>query len=233
VAEAALRALEGDWTYNGSGTLTLRYQDGLLVGEVRTDQPTPDAVRLTMSPQGRLVGVMQRAGQSPRTTWHQVDLTVSFDRSRLEGGAAFAHVPTNSPAPFSAHRGAPAPTSEPQGGTGEYRPTAFLDMRIERVGRTADGSVEVVLAARNSSEERQGVQHDPQRFTLVGSDGFEYGWDGNYYGQSGAEHLNATIYVQPRAQARVTYVFPRVPADVTPARLILRENGAETTVFEL
>jgi len=106
-------------------------------------------------------------------------------------------------------------------------------MRIDRVGRTADGSVEVILAARNSSGERKGVQHDTQRFALIGSDGFEYGWDGNFYGQSGAEHLGQTIWLQPQAQSRVTYVFPRVPADVTPARLILRENGAQTVVFEL
>jgi len=59
------------------------------------------------------------------------------------------------------------------------------------------------------------------------------GPDGNFYGQSAAEHLGQTIWLQPQAQSRVTYVFPRVPADVTPARLILRENGAQTVVFEL
>ncbi len=241
-AEAAMRALEGDYVYNGSGRLNLRYQDGLLVGELRTDQPAPDPVRLTLSPQGRLVGVMQRAGQSADTTWFAVDLTPSFDRTRLEGSAAYVHRPSNSPMPFSARREPPpppAPSPTPQGGPGgvagggDYRPTAYLDMRIDRVGRTADGSVEVILAARNSSQERKGVQYDTQRFALIGSDGFEYGWDGNYYGQSGAEHLNETIWLQPQAQSRVTYVFPRVPADVTAARLILRENGAQTTVFEL
>lgn len=238
--EAAMRALEGDYIYNGSGWLSLRYQDGLLVGEVRTEQPAPDPVRLTLSPQGRLVGVMQRAGQSAETTWFAVDLTPSFDRTRLEGSAAYVHRPANSPMPFSARRDAPpqpAPSPTPQGGsvtgTGDYRPTAYLDMKVDRIGRTADGSVEVILAARNSSEERKGVQYDTQRFALIGSDGFEYGWDGNYYGQSGAEHLKETIWLQPQAQARVTYVFPRVPADVTAARLILRENGTQTTVFEL
>ena len=239
-AEAAMRALEGDYVYNGSGRLSLSYQDGLLIGEVRTDQPGPDRVKLTLSPQGRLVGVMQRAGQSADTTWFAVDLTPSFDGTRLEGSAAYVHRPTNSPMPFSARRESPpqpAPSPTPQGGsvagTGDYRPTAYLDMRIDRVGRTADGSVEVILAARNSSGERKGVQHDTQRFALIGSDGFEYGWDGNFYGQSGAEHLNETIWLQPQAQSRVTYVFPRVPADVTPARLILRENGAQSVVFEL
>ena len=67
----------------------------------------------------------------------------------------------------------------------------------------------------------------------MGSDGVEYAGDGNYYGGSGAERLSNTLYLFGGTQGTVTYVFPRVPARVTPVRLILRQDGQQTASFEL
>ncbi|KQY80335.1 hypothetical protein ASD25_09265 [Brevundimonas sp. Root1423] len=241
-AEQAMRSLEGVWTTNLETQLALRYDGGLLRGQLRTaeGQTATATMTLALNAQGQLVGVMQRSSQSADTTWFAVNLTPSFDRSRLEGSAAYTHRPTNSPMPLSARREPPpppAPSPTPPGGsvsgTGAFQPTAYFDIKVDRVGRTDDGSVEIVLVARNASGDRRGSPYDPQTYSLEGSDGMEYRTDGNHYGDSALDRPGSTNWIQPGAQSRVTYVFPRVPAGVTPARLILRENGALTAAFEL
>ncbi|RYE07036.1 MAG: carboxypeptidase regulatory-like domain-containing protein, partial [Hyphomicrobiales bacterium] len=115
---------------------------------------------------------------------------------------------------------------------GAFQHTAYLDMKVDRVAPSANGGVEVTLTARHDGDIRRGIQHDPQQYAVVGSDGEEYRWDGNYYGASGTQRLSNTVYLT-RSQGVVTYVFPQVPAGVTPVRLILRQNGQQTASFDL
>jgi len=115
---------------------------------------------------------------------------------------------------------------------GAFQHTAYLDMKVDRVAPSANGGVEVTLTARHDGDIRRGIQHDPQQYAVVGSDGEEYRWDGNYYGASGTQRLSNTVYLT-RSQGVVTYVFPQAPAGVTPVRLILRQNGQQTASFDL
>lgn len=115
---------------------------------------------------------------------------------------------------------------------GGFQRTAYLDMKVDRVTRTSGGGVEVTLTAKHDGDARRGIQHDPQRYSVMGSDGVEYAWDGNYYGASSRERPSHTVFLA-RSEGTVTYVFPRVPAGVSPVRLILRQDGRETASFDL
>lgn len=115
---------------------------------------------------------------------------------------------------------------------GGFQRTPYLDMKVDRVTRAGGGGVEVTLTARHDGDIRRGIQQDPQRYFIVGSDGVEYAWDGNYYGASSRERPSHTVFLA-RSEGTVTYVFPRVPAGVNPVRLILRQDGQQTASFDL
>lgn len=372
-AEASLRALAGEYSVNATDLMTLTYQDGLLLGEIRPSagQPASATLKLTIDPGGLLKGVMNRADQSPQTTWYA--LSLSAMDGTLSGTAAFVHVPSNSPTQFRARRTGPAPAAQTQApppsaptpppaagtdvsrysgqfttsrgtvltlsaqgdrltgrasgenqqarenltlrgtgngaftgnwsemtpsgmemgrvslqfteghafsgavqytmggqtgqtvaysgqrggapasggagspppaqttpaaptsatGTGGFQTTAWMDMKVDRVGRSSLGGVEVVFTVRNSADERRGIQYNQQRPAVVGSNGLEYGWDGNHYGESSANRLVETVWLNRDGQGKVTYLFPQMPANVTPVRLIFREYGQQTAVFEL
>ena len=240
-SEAAMRALEGAYTLAEGDSLTLRYSGGLLLGDLRLGPNSPvfGTLKLAMTAPGRLTGVMHRPEDPPQRMWLAMDVLVSSDGSLMQGSGAYVHFPSNSPRPFKAQRPIPAPTPAPQpadqGGNsgGGFKATDYFEVQVERVGRSSLGGVEVVLTVRNTEEVRKGVQYDTQKYFLLGSDGMEYGTDGNYYGRSSAEKLRDTTWVFKDGQAPATYLFPRVPNGVKAIRLILRHNGQQTASFDL
>jgi hypothetical protein len=93
--------------------------------------------------------------------------------------------------------------------------------------------MEVAFTARNYLPGRRGLQYNDNRFTLMGSDGVEYKADGNFYGRSGAEKLNGTIWLEKDEQAAVTYIFPGVPPSVTATRLVVRDGDKVVGQFDV
>lgn len=239
-----MRALEGSYTLAEGDSLTLRYSGGLLLGDLRLGPSSPvfGTLKLAMTAPGRLTGVMHRPQDPPQRMWLAMDVLASSDGSLLQGSGAYVHFPSNSPRPFKAQRPIPAPTPAPRpadqggggsGGGGGFKATDYFEVQVERVGRSSLGGVEVVLTVRNTEEVRKGVQYDTQKYVLLGSDGMEYGTDGNYYGRSSADKLRETTWVFKDGQAPATYLFPRVPNGVKAVRLILRNNGQPTASFDL
>ncbi|MCX8476263.1 MAG: hypothetical protein MT490_10755 [Sphingomonas sp.] len=117
--------------------------------------------------------------------------------------------------------------------TGDFQKTAYMDVKLDRAGRSKLGGAEVTLTLRNMIGRRLGMQNDWQTYSLLASDGVEYRADGNHYGTSGSDTLASTVWLENENEAKRTWVFLKVPPTVTPVRLIVREYGKEKASIEL
>jgi len=159
--------------------------------------------------------------------------------SAFRAGIALSICRTRRP-PSSTPVEAPPPTTTPEptstptaSGADGFKPTAYLEMKVDRVSRNGSG-IQVSLTGRSTDDVRRGVGHDIQDYAIVGSNGVEYRSDGNVYSPDG-RILNHTIWMAKDAEAQVSYMFRGIPANVTAARLILRERYGDrrTTTFDL
>lgn len=136
-----------------------------------------------------------------------------------------------SPAVAQTPAGKPAAAAEEEP---EFKEAGFFALRLDFGGRRSAGApVEVSLTARNYLGDRQGLQYNTNSFKVLGSNGVEYKWDGNYYGKSGAERLNTTVWLEKGEQGAVTYVFPGVPKTVKPVKLIIRDGDKVVGEFRI
>jgi hypothetical protein len=153
----------------------------------------------------------------------------SVDLPRFTASAA-------SPAAGKTAAPTPGVTPEASGATaaaGDFKKTAYMDVKLDRAGRSKLGGAEVTLTLRNMIGRRLGMQNDWQTYSLLGSDGVEYRADGNHYGASGSEPLASTVWLENENEAKRTWVFLKVPSKVTPVRLIIREGAKEQASIDL
>ncbi len=119
----------------------------------------------------------------------------------------------------------PTPAPSPSTGNGGFLggTDAYLQLRLDTVRRTEQGFA-VSLTARNVTDQRRGLQYNENPVSVLGTDGIDYPSDGNYYGRDASEMLNATVWLEKGEEAPITYVFPRLPSNVPPTRLLVRLN---------
>jgi len=116
----------------------------------------------------------------------------------------------------------------------DFRETGYLSMRLDAASRPGGNQpFEVAMTARNTQGARKGVQYNDNQFFVVGSDGNFYRSDGNFYGRSSAEPLNATVWLEKDDEAAVTYLFRTIPASVTPLRLVVRDAVKGDVILDL
>jgi|GEM_PF-5226642 len=238
-----LREFEGVYRTNRDTRLTLKVQNGVLVGEAMTlRQPSPrERVRFELQPDGRLVGTLHDEINARRIGTYNVTLRFSPDWSRFAGTGVQQHTDTPQDISYTGVREADAPATGAQAekpGAGlppGFVEAGFLAVRLDAVGRATDQGVsriDVALTALNTQADRRGLQYNDKTFVLVTGDGGEYRWDGNYYGATGADRLVNTVWLEKDEQAQATYVY-HVPADRTPNRLSIREGGREIATLDL
>lgn len=117
-----------------------------------------------------------------------------------------------------------------------FQDAGNLQLRLAGTGRSAvygHPGVEVRLTARNHHEQRMGLQYLGLTPSLITSDGRERQWDGNYYGASASELLNATVWMEQNQEAPLTLVFPDISAGVEPVALVLRRGTTEVLRLDL
>lgn len=234
---ADLSRYAGTYVSSRDTKLTLTVTGDALSGRARGENGVEREL-LTLRP----VGDGRFEGQWREMTLNGAEMgtaRLGFDASAaaFSGTVEFTAGPMGPPVAYSGRRergataaAAPPPTQTATVGGG-FRPTRYLDLRVDRTGRTTRG-IEVALTARNGSPDRKGIQYEPQRLSLVDSNGREHGTDGNYYGANG-ELLHETVWLNGEQEGAVTYVFPYVPQDATPVRLIVRANGEQSAAFDL
>lgn len=164
-------------------------------------------------------------------------LSLSYSPFDQAGGTFTIDIPRltalTDPKPEALKQGAAAEPATTAAGGGDFKKTAYMDVKLDQVARRKTGEVDVTLTVRNKIGRRLGMQHDWQTYSLLGSDGVEYRTDGNHYGTSGSDHLASTVWLENDNEAKRTHVFARVPAGVKPARLIIRESGVEKASIDL
>ena len=237
----ALKAIAGDYTTNAGTILTVAVDGPRVTGRATTravGRPLREQLALTVTPTNELVGTW-RLEVGHETTLGKVSLRFADDAMSFAGT-----VQTSVNQPSFEYRGErvrppvtgtgdnpAAPPAEP--GASGFTDAGYFSLRVDAVGRTGAAPIEVAMTARNSQGERRGVQYNDNVFILVGSDGREYRSDGNFYGKSGAERLNATVWLTQDEQTAVTYLFPGVPSSVTPVRLVVRDRTKDLGTFAL
>lgn len=118
---------------------------------------------------------------------------------------------------------------------GAFTLAGRMSYRVDAAGRRGGPTapIEVALTARNNTEKSMSLQTAYNTFVLIGSDGAEYETDGNNYGRSGVDVMKRGRPLQRHEQAVLTLVFPKTPVGVTPARLLVKSQGAPTAEFYL
>ncbi|NIJ20417.1 outer membrane biosynthesis protein TonB [Sphingomonas naasensis] len=146
-----------------------------------------------------------------------------------------APTPTPAPAPTPAPRPTPAPAKETTTTVGGgFRNTGYLFTRLDAVRRGADGAVEVTFTMRNDQNVRRSIWNNDNSWTLIGSDGLSYKFDGNDYGRDSSDRRTTSTWLEKGDANVITYVYRKVPAGVKPARLIVRDYyGKIITEYDL
>lgn len=230
----ALKAIEGDYLTNASTLLTLTVDGGQVVGRAVTravGRHPREQLALTLTPGNELQGTwLQEIGQD--TTRGQVTLRFAADNMSFAG-----RVQTNPSDPAFEYRGerVKSQAAAPEAAAGDFREAGYFALRVDAAGRPKGprAAVEVAMTARNAQGGRRGLQYNDNTFIVVGSDGVEYRSDGNFYGKSSDDRLNATVWLAQDEQAAVTYVFPGMPAGVSPVRLVVRDRTQIVGEFSL
>lgn len=236
VDTSALKAMEGVYRTSRRTLLTLKVENGKLVGTAVNDyvpKNTREEVTLTLMADGSLQGAW-REFVGVQVQW--VDLKIRFadDNNSFSGLASYTYSPLDPPFEYKGERIGDGGQGGQAGGADGFVSGGYFAMRLDAVARQPAKllmkPVEVMMTARNTQGGRRGIWYTETSFTLLGSDGLEYKPDGNSYGQSGAERMTATVWLEKDEQGAVTYVFPQVLGTVKPVKLIGREKGK--TVFE-
>jgi len=166
-----------------------------------------------------------------------LNIRFAADNNSFAGTGRFTFAPLDPPFEYKGVRIGDGGDGKGEGADG-FREGGYFALRIDAMARQiglAPGvkPVEVMLTARNYQGGRRGLWYTESSFFLLGSDGVEYKPDGNSYGRSGAERMTATVWLEKDEQGAATYVFPKVPAAVTPSKLIVREKGKTILEFDL
>lgn len=140
-------------------------------------------------------------------------------------------IPTPTPTPTPTPKPAEATTTNVGGG---FRNTGYLFTRLDAVRRGADGAVEVTFTMRNDQNVRRSIWNNDNTWTLIGSDGLSYKYDGNDYGRDGSEPRKTSTWLEKGDSNVITYVYRKVPAGVKPGRLVVRDYyGKVITEYDL
>lgn len=238
---ARLKALEGRYRTNRGTFIDFKVEGTELVGQAITvSRPTPrELVKLTLHDDNSLRGTMRDEDGPGRFVWYDVTLRFTPDGARFAGEGRYTHAASNPPISYTGAREAVAANAAPPtaGSAAGFTEAGYFALRPEmaRVSNDHWGAprVEVGMTARNTQGGRRGVQYVDNTFFLVGADGAEYRSDGNFYGASADDRLNATVWVEKDEEAQMTLVFGNVPAGVRPARLIVRDSQRRQQVASL
>lgn len=242
VDPAELARLAGRYRTNRGTILELRVEGQELVGEAITiSRPSPaELVRVRLEA-GRLRGTMRTNFNPEVFVWFNVDLAVEADASGFAGPASYVHGSGNPPITYSARRiiANPADGGHASGaGTDRagFRETPYILMRADTIaagGQAGAETVEVGLTFLNPAAVRKSVMQTGYDYRLALSDGREVRWDGNYYGESGADRLRNTLWLQQDDRAHVTFVFPTAAGANAAVRLSVRDGTREVASFDL
>lgn len=227
-----LKRYEGRYRTSLGTVIPLTVVDGELTGEgMTTGSPRPrELVKLKLYADGSLRGSMRDSDSAGRFTWFDLNIRFSPDAQRFAGQGAYTHAVENPPISYTGQRivdTAGPPAADRSG----FVATPYLSLRADAVRRDANGRLEVAVTALNVVGGRKSVQHAPYSFSVVMAGGSEARWNGNYYGETSAERLSSTLWLEKDEQGHVTYVFPGAGGD--PVRLSVREGAREVASLSL
>lgn len=225
---ADLSRFTGEYTTSRGHRLTVSVAGDRLTGRA-VDEYGQAQETVTLDPNGgsRFTGRWRQMTMNGLEAG-QINLTFSETGDTFNGdvqwtagpmGPAIAYTGSRSRRDEAAH-GEQGPSGS-TAGSGGFQSTAYLDMKVDRVTRSAQG-LRILLTARNSEDVRKGIGHDTQDYSVIGSDGAEYRSDGNIYTHEGRLMQN-TVWMARHAQGAVAYQFP-LPPEVTATQLVLRER---------
>lgn len=201
-------------------------QDALPPWHYLPDTPIPPKGRITVR---YVYEVGDKAAQQQLQMWNVIEQTPKVEGLKIKfvDGKSI-RIPLT---PLGKDARGDAPAEALPQTTGGVASTAFtragaLSYRVDAAGRRGGPTapIEVALTARNDADKRMSLQTAYNTFVLIGSDGAEYRTDGNDYGRSGAERMKYGRRLQKGEQAVLTLVFPKPPASVSAARLLVKSD---------
>lgn len=234
---ADLSRFTGEFSTSRGDRLTFSTEGGQLIGRaVGENRQAKETLTLAPSGAGRFTGQWREMTMNGLEAG-QVSLSFLESGDGFSGDVRWTAGPMGPPIQYTGSRRGPADAApsaaSTAAGAGGFQSTAYLDMKVDRVTRSAEG-IRVLLTTRNAEDVRKGIGHDTQDYSIMGSNGVEYRSDGNLYSHEGPM-LNTTVWMAKDAQAPVAYQFRNVPAGVTATRMILRERYGDrrTTTLTL
>ncbi|MDG2532815.1 hypothetical protein P6144_04090 [Sphingomonas sp. HITSZ_GF] len=234
------RKIAGTYLTNSGTLLTVSIDGAKITGKaVSNDAGRQAREQLELTYIGRHSHYVDTTGnwreeKAGKVEWKEVSMTFSlaagdtfsaFLRNKLatDGQVSYTGKRVPDPQPQQPSGGGAQPVAGVGGASGVFKKAGPFELRMDAAGRRSPtGQYEIAMTARNKGA-RLALQHFDIEYYAVGSTGIEYKWVKNFYGQSGDDKLEHTVWMENGEQAAVTFAFPAVPKGVMPQKMRVRD----------